>query len=224
MLVKRMNVNEKDIYMFLNEEALKSSLEYDLSRLVHVLTEEDRLVFYYVGHGFHNGIENYLSTYDMHPYNITNTSVSLQKILLNPLQKSTCKNALIFIDACAQSFQDENKRSQITNINDEELMLLVNEFPYYSTFLSCLPGQNSYSSDDLKNGIWTYHLVKGISGEVSEVIYRQKYITDVLLKDYLSNSVTKYTKKELGYDQNPKAILDSSYENVIVELEEVIIK
>ncbi|KJR44198.1 hypothetical protein UF75_5419 [Desulfosporosinus sp. I2] len=218
MLIKSMNVDENDIHMITNDKALKSTLEYDFNSLFYSLTEEDRLVFYYVGHGFHNGITNYLSTYDMHQCNIAETAVSLRKILLDPLRKSKCKNALIFIDACAQSFRDENERSQITDINDEELKLLTNEFPYYATFLSCQPGQSSYSSDILNNGIWTHHLVKAISGDVSEVLRSNKYITDRLLKDYLSSSVSIYTKVELGYNQNPKAILDSSYENIIVEI------
>jgi len=217
-LIKSMNVDENDIYMFIDETALKSSLEYDLKGLFNYLTEEDRLVFYYVGHGFHNGITNYLSTYDMHLYHIAETSISLRKLLLDPLRKSKCENALIFIDACAQSFQDENERSQITDINDEELILLTNEFPYYATFLSCQPGQSSYSSDILNNGIWTHHLVKALSGNVPEVLRNNKYITDRLLKDYLSSSVSLYTKEELGYNQNPKAILDSSYENIILEI------
>ncbi|WP_239617324.1 ATP-binding protein [Cohnella mopanensis] len=217
-LIKSMNVDENDIYMFMDEKALKSSLEYDLRGLFNYLTKEDRLVFYYVGHGFHNGITNYLSTYDMHQYHIAETAISLSKILLDPLRKSKCENALIFIDACAQSFEDENERSQITDINDEELILLTNEFPYYATFLSCQPGQSSYSSDILNNGIWTHHLVKALSGDVLEVLRSNKYITDRLLKDYLSSSVSIYTKEELGYYQNPKAILDSSYENIIVEI------
>jgi hypothetical protein len=218
LLIRSMNVDENDIYMISNEEALKSTLEYEFKTLFYSLTENDRLIFYYVGHGFHNGVTNYLSTYDMHQYNIAATAVSLREILLDPLRDSKCNNALIFIDACAQTFQDENMRSQITNINDEELILLTNEFPNYSIFLSCHPGQSSYSSDILNNGIWTYHLVEAMSGAVTEVIHSNKYITDRLLKDYLSGSVSAYTKKELGYNQNPKAILDSSYENIIAEI------
>ncbi|OPJ65881.1 sacsin N-terminal ATP-binding-like domain-containing protein [Clostridium chromiireducens] len=220
VLIKSLEVNEDDIYMYINEQAYKNNLEYDFQNLFHCLTEEDRLIFYYVGHGFHNGVTNYLSTYDMHRYHIIETSVSLRKILLDPLLKSKCKNALIFIDACAQSFQDENERSNINDINQDEIMILTSEFPYYATFLSCQPGQSSYGSDILKNGIWTYHLAKALSGSVSEVIQRNKYITDRLLKEYLSSSVCAYTKKELGYDQNPKAILDSSHETVIVEIED----
>lgn len=218
MIMESMGVAENDIFLIKNEEAFKSTLEYEFNGLFRSLTEEERLIFYYVGHGFHNGITNYLSTYDMHQYNIAETAVSLRKILIDPLRKSKCKNALIFIDACAQSFKEENERSNIANINYEELELLTSEFPYYATFLSCQPGESSYSSDILNNGIWTYHLVEAISGNIPEVMRSNKYITDILLKEYLSSSVPIYTKKELGKDQHPKAILDSNYENIIAEM------
>lgn len=224
MLIDDLGVDENEIYMFINDEALKSSIEYDLKSLFHSLTADDRLIFYYAGHGFHNGITNYLSTYDMHKSNIPETAVSLRKILLDPLRNSKCKIALIFIDACAQSFKEENGRNEISNINDEELIILTNEFPYYGTFLSCQPGQSSYSSDILKNGIWTHHLAKAISGNVPEVIHSNRYITDRLLMDYLSSSVAEYTKKELAYDQNPRAVIDSSNENIILEIPEKVIE
>lgn len=218
MLINTMHLEADDISMYANENALKSNLEYELKSLFYELTEQDRLIFYFVGHGFHNGTTNYLSTYDMHPYNIADTAVSLRKILLDPLKKSKCKNALIFIDACAQSFQDENSRNQITNINEEELRLINQEFPYYATFLSCQPGQSSFSSDILKHGIWTYHLVNAITGKEPSAVSNGKYITDRSLQNYLSEQVADYAKEELKHNQNPRAILDSSYENIIVEV------
>ncbi|WP_298938868.1 RNA-binding domain-containing protein, partial [uncultured Dysgonomonas sp.] len=205
MLVNVMKLSDDDIFMLINEEAFKSHLEYNFQGLFHSLTEDDRLIFYYVGHGFHNGITNYLSTYDTHKHHIAETSVSLTEILLDPLRKSKCRNALIFIDACAQIFQDENKRAQISDINDEELIMLSHDFPYYAMFLSCQPGQSSYSSDDLQNGIWTHHLVEALGGGVKEVIKSGKYITDRLLSDYLSSNVAAYTKMKLTYGQNPRA-------------------
>ncbi len=217
MLINIMGVDEKEIIEFKNENALKSSIEYNLQGLFHELKEDDRLIFYYVGHGFHNGVTNYLTTYDTHKQHIADTGISLRKILLDPLRKSKCKTALIFIDACAQTFHDPNERSQIASINDEEFIALNHDFPYYGTFLSCHPEQKSYSSDVLQNGIWTHHLVNALKGNVSEVI-KGKYVTDVCLKEYLSKSVSEYTKAELGRDQNPKAILDSGSENVILEI------
>jgi len=217
MLIDTMSIAEEDITIFQNQNALKSSIEYDLQGLFHSLTECDRLVFYYVGHGFHNGVTNYLTTYDTHKHHIAETGISLRKILLDPLRKSKCRTALIFIDACAQTFEDPNERSQIANINDEEFIALNQDFPYYGTFLSCHPEQKSYSCDVLQNGIWTYHLVNALKGNVSEVI-KGKYVTDVRLKEYLSKNVAEYTKAKLGRDQNPKAILDSGSENVILEI------
>ncbi len=217
LLVGNLNVTEENIHEFVNENACKSSLEYNLKSLFYSLTEEDRLIFYYVGHGFHNGTTNFLSTYDLHSLNISETAVSLRKILLDPLQKSKCKNALIFIDACAQSFQDENERSHISGINDEDFILITREFPYYATFLSCQTGQSSYSSDVLQNGIWTHHLVQAVRGEIPETIRECGYITDRLLSDYLSTKVAEYVRDELQKEQNPKATLDSTYENVVVK-------
>lgn len=61
-------------------------------------------------------------------------------------------------------------------------------------------------------------LVEALNGKVQEAIRDGKYITDRSLSDYLSSSVAVYTKEELHYDQNPRAILDSSNENVIVKI------
>ncbi len=217
-LITKMEVEEEDIHLFLNEDALKSSLQYDLQSLFHGLTSEDRLVFYYVGHGFHNGITNYLSTYDMHPHHVDTTAISLREILLDPFSQSKCKTAMIFIDACAQSFKDENSRNTLSNIESDEIRILMSEHKYLASYFSCQPGQNSYSCDDLKQGVWTHHLVKAIRGEASEAIINNKYITDRSLSDYLGSSVDEYTKNILFYEQNPKSILDSNSENVVVAI------
>lgn len=217
-LLSELGISEDDIYILRNEQAIKTEVEDVVKYQIFSMSEDDRLIFYYVGHGFHNGVSNYLSTYDMSQYDIANTAISLRKLLLDPLKQSKCKNALICIDACAQSFADENARSSLSNINDEELIIFSNDFPYYALFLSCQTGEKSYSCDDLKNGIWTHHLVEAIKGNVHEIVKDNRYITDRALGDYLSHSVSQYVKNKLGFDQNPKTILDASYENVIVDM------
>ena len=218
ILINRLGVEEKNIYLFLNEEALKSSLQYNLQGLFLELSSEDRLVFYYVGHGFHNGVTNYLSTFDMHPHHVDTTAISLREILLDPLSRSKCKSAMIFIDACAQSFVNENSRDTLSNIDSDEIKLLLSDQNYLASFFSCQPGQKSYSCDKLKQGIWTYHLSNAMDGEVPEVILSDKYITDRSLSDYLAKTVASYVKDELGYTQNPKSVLDTDSENVLVQI------
>lgn len=221
VLINSMNVKEEDITIIKNEEAIKSNLEFGLKMLFNSLTEKDRLIFYYVGHGFHNGVTNYLSTYDMHSFNITETAIPLSKLLLDPLKKSKCNNALIFIDACAKTFKDENERSNISDINDDELVVYANENPNYSIFLSCLTGQSSYSSDNLMNGVWTYHLINALSGKEERAIVNRSYITDRSLSNYLTNSVSQYTEPGWKYNQIPRSIIESSHENIILEMDKI---
>jgi len=218
MLISSMGILEENIHEWKNEDALKSNLDYDLSSLFHSLNENDRLIFYYVGHGFHNGVTNYLSTYDTHPFNIAETAISLRKILLDPLQQSKCKNAFIFIDACAKSFDNSSERSHIVNLNEDEFKVISSVFKSYSIFLSCNPGQSSYSCDKLENGIWTYFLTKSMRDQIKEIISDQEYITDRKLADYLSQIVAEYAKNEHGWNQNPTSILEASYETVITKI------
>tara|TARA_R110000851_G_scaffold333191_1_gene511484 strand:- start:256 stop:840 length:585 start_codon:yes stop_codon:yes gene_type:complete len=193
-------------------------LQYDLQGLFYGLSSKDRLIFYYVGHGFHNGVTNYLSTYDMHPMNVDKTAISLRDVLLDPLSKSECNSAMIFIDACAQSFVCANSRNTLSNIDVDEIKIILSDSNYLASYFSCQPGQSSYSCDNLKQGIWTYHLSQAMKGEKPDAVLSKKYVTDRSLSDYLAKSVTTYVKDELGYVQNPKSILDADSENVLVQI------
>jgi DNA modification methylase len=218
MMISKMNVKDDDIKMLINESALKSDIEYEMKQIFHELKENDRFIFYYVGHGFHDGISNYLTTYDSHPQELVNTTVSLQDILINPILKSKCKSALFFIDACAKKMQNKNTRSTINNIDENEFNILRNDNPYYATFLSCGPGESSYSCNILSNGIWTYHLNEAINGDISSILKENKYITDIDLSSYLSSSVSKYARDLKNYVQHPRAVIDSNEEQIIVTL------
>ncbi|MBC1573776.1 ATP-binding protein [Listeria booriae] len=215
MLKTSMGIEEDDIMTFIDEGAYGNVLENELDVLFNNLTEEDRLIFYYAGHGFHDGITNYLTTYDTHLNNIVGTSVTLNNILLNPLKKSECNNALIFIDACAEKIIGETERAIVTDFQDDEFKIITHGFPYYAVFLSCQVGEKSFSSNVLKNGIWTHHLIEAMKGNIVEILKDGKYLTDSVLQQYLSDAVPKYTETELNKNQNPKSILDSHYENLI---------
>ena len=218
VLINELDVEEENIHLILNEEALQNSLQYDLQGLFYGLSSKDRLIFYYVGHGFHNGVTNYLSTYDMHPMNVDKTAISLRDVLLDPLSKSECNSAMIFIDACAQSFVCANSRNTLSNIDVDEIKIILSDSNYLASYFSCQPGQSSYSCDNLKQGIWTYHLSQALKGEKPEAILSEKYLTDRSLSDYLAKSVTSYVKDELGHVQNPKSVIDADSETVLVQI------
>lgn len=217
MLETSLGVEQEDIYMYIDNQALKSRLKMDLRNLFQMLTKTDRLIFYYAGHGFHDGASNYLATYDTYKESLTETSISLRKLLLDPLMKSECNNALIFIDACASKVKVDSERGILSDLQSEEFTTVTHKYPYYAIFLSCQNEESSFSSDVLENGIWTYHLVNALKGNQKEILKDGNILTDIDLKKYLSDSVPKYTKQELQKEQHPKSIFDSQYENVIVK-------
>ncbi|MFI3805605.1 caspase family protein [Vagococcus fluvialis] len=45
MLIEDMNVKKEDIYLIINEQALKNNLRYELKSLFASRTEKDRLIF-----------------------------------------------------------------------------------------------------------------------------------------------------------------------------------
>lgn len=214
-LITHMGVDEKNIHVYMDEDALRSSLQYGLKGLFNELKESDRLIFYYVGHGFHNGVINYISAFDTHKSNIADTSISLRHTVLDPFSKSKCKTALFFIDACATTFIDENERNHVSNLDVEDLRVLSSNQNYCAIFLSCGAGQSSYSCDSLGNGVWTHYMTEALSGNVPEALSNKCFVTDRSLNEYLATSVAHYIKNSMNYDQNPRAILDSNGEYIV---------
>ncbi|TFH89240.1 DNA methyltransferase [Vibrio ouci] len=217
-LIKYWGVDENDIYEFKNNQAFKSSLEYEIYGLINNIKENERFIFYYAGHGFHDGTSNRISTYDTHPGNLFNTSISLRELIIDPIIQSKCTSALFFIDSCAQKISNDLSRRLLKNIDLEEFKLLTNENSHYATYLSCSTGQSSYSCDELQHGVWTYHLCAAFDLFLDEVIRGGEIVTDRSLSTYLSKHVSSYIAKKLNYEQSPKAILESSHENLLVKI------
>lgn len=218
MLVENWGVKDEDIVEFKNETALKNNLEYEVSGLLHDLSDKDRFIFYYAGHGFHDGQSNCISTYDTHLQNLPGTTLPLSSLIIEPVMKTNCKSALFFIDACAQKINSDSSRSVLSNLSYEEFKVIEGETSHYATFLSCSTGQSSYSCDDLQQGVWTYHLCEAFSRSLESVIVNESYVTDISLSKHLSRAVEKYVTEKLSYKQSPRAILNSSDETILVKI------
>lgn len=137
----------------------------------------------------------------------------MKKVLLDPLEKSNCEQSLIFIDACARELPDIIKgRDLISTMDIAEFEEFIEDATYRAIFCSCSPGEKSYSSNRLKHGIWTWHLIESLAGRMDDAIVRDLYITDSSLKDYLSHSVPKYIRKntDIRSTQTPYAVVSSA--------------
>lgn len=206
-----------------DSDASLAALQSDLAYAIQTLQAEELFIFYYAGHGFHGAGGNRLSAYDTNRVNIAGTSLMMRDDLLEPLQASACQQALIFVDACAENFKGVVKsRDVISNLEADEVDEFLNENWYLGVFLSCSPGEKSFPSTGLKHGIWTHFLLEALNGRAPEALTRDRWLTDVGLRDYLRKEVPHYITYEttLKATQRPQAILNASGSFKIHHVEE----
>lgn len=224
LLIDDFGLDESQIIMWLDEDASKSALENELPYEIQGLTKDDRFYFYYAGHGFYQGGVNRITAWDSHPFNLADTTVSIKDVLLDPLEKSNCDQSLIFIDACARELPKlVASRDLISNMDQREFENFIRSTSYTAMFLSCAPGENSYHSNILNHGIWTWHLLQALRGEMDDAIVNDYYITDSSLKNFLRYAVPRYIRKktEIRGTQTPLAIVSSSSTFEIRKLPEI---
>ncbi len=221
LLREEFEVPEENIIMWLDKDAIKSALEDELIYHIRQLTKDQRFIFYYAGHGFYQSSLNKLTCWDTHPTNLNGTTVSIKEILLDPLEKSECEQTLIFLDCCSTYLIEKiTGRDFISNFNDREFDEFIRSSNYHAIFMSCSPGEKSYSHEVLKHGIWTYHLIEALKGNIQDVVVRDSYITDNSIKNYLKVAVPKFITEKTEYrgTQMPYAKINSSSDFLIRQL------
>ena len=113
--------------------------------------------------------------------------------LLEPLAESRCRQALVFVDACAEEFRELVKsRDVISNLDADEVEEFIDSGWYLGVYLSCSPGEKSYPVEKLGHGVWTHFLLEAISGRADRALTRDRWLTDAGLRDYLAVEVPRF--------------------------------
>lgn len=209
--------------IYLNGEATQSTIKNELAVTIRRLGPDDLFIFYYAGHGFHGPDGNRLSAADTSYFNRQDTSLSIREILVDPLVNNhQARRALAFIDACAEHLPKDG-RSALANLDPKELQAFLTTANYSAVFLSCQPGEQSWSTGVIKNGIWTYHLIKALKGEAAQAIGPGGYITDASLKDYLAVAVPAFIRDHttITAEQTPQAAITATKTFAICKIEDV---
>ncbi|MES2256453.1 MAG: caspase family protein [Pseudomonadota bacterium] len=201
------------IEVMLDRDATHASLKYALLETIRGLQPEDLFIFYYAGHGYHCAGGNRITLWDTHAHHISDTTLLLRDILLDPLAKSSCEHALAFIDACASGFEDViGSRDVFSSMDKRELEEFLSSARYSALFLSCEPGQKSYSSPTLHHGIWTHFLIEALSGVADDAITSSDHVTDTSLRDYLARAIPQFITQhtQIRDTQNPIAMINAT--------------
>lgn len=202
-----------DVRILLDNEVTVSTIHYELKGAIDILEEDDLLIFYYAGHGFHGAGGNRITGWDTHPHHIDTTTVLLRSALFDPFEAGRGKRLLAFIDACARRFAPTVPgRDVVAELNEEELRRALAVERYSGVFLSCEPGQASFPADAHGHGAWTYFLLQALSGTAEQALDRERYLTDRSLKDYLTAQVPRFLREQttIRGQQRPRAIIDAS--------------
>lgn len=203
-----------------DEEATLSVLKYEVPQTIAGLREDDVFVFYYAGHGFYGEGGNRLTAFDSNASNLDGTTWLLRELLTDPLERSACRRALIFIDACAETLEVPG-RSVVRPFDAEEFANFAAAASFHAVFMSCGPGEKSFSSAALEHGIWTHFLLKALRGEAEEALSQERYLTGNGLQDYLRKMVPAFVADERhSGTQRPYARIGGSGSFAICEVPE----
>ena len=187
-----MGVPSENIKMLRNNKATRSEI---LSALkfwlpAQVKAGKTRVYILFSGHGLTSDedAQKYWLPFDVNKELLAETAVS-EKWALAELQKLQAKSITIFLDSCFSGLarKGESLDPQTRGIKFKSA---VAHMPTNFTMISAsAANQTALASDDFKQGIFSYFLVKGLAGQ-ADADGNQR-VTHGELIDYLSQKVDK---------------------------------
>ncbi|MDB5576648.1 MAG: hypothetical protein JWR80_1824 [Bradyrhizobium sp.] len=203
-------IADVDPHLLVDSHASLSTIGGDANYIISSLAPTDLFIFYYAGHGCQIEGANRLTAWDTNPLQLGSSTIALDEDVIAKIRASQCTRSLLFIDACAESMKDlATSRSLIFDLSDEEIEERLEGTDYMAVFLSCSDGEKSYGSDAIGHGIFTYHLLRALKGEDPRALERDRWMTDVTLRDWLVSEVQNFitNKTRIREKQTPRAIL-----------------
>lgn len=213
----------KNIRLLPSSTATKTTIESHLRTTLSSADEDDYVTIFYAGHGFAENDHNYLTCSDTVRGDLVQTSISLQAILKG-IRKSKCKKIVLFLDSCHSGFEiDESMRGILSDITDDEFREFFKDSEYHIAFASCDTAEYSYSSNKLRHGIWTHHIIEAFKGNAVRALERNRFLTADSLQVYLSKEVPRTVRKLVTGPQvqRPRVLGNCSKEFILADFKEI---
>lgn len=156
----------------------------------------DTLVFHFSGHGFlADGGTMYLAGSDFDPQSPATTGLAVET-LRNELAGCRAKTRFVFLDACHSGAFGAGNR-----LDGQALANAFRALPGTVTITSSSAQQPSLESAALRQGVFTYWLVRGLRGEANSTVDRQ--IDAAELFRFVKDKVLETARTEQGLVQQP---------------------
>lgn len=168
---------QKDITTYHDFAPQLPTLKNVLSRLQQITqsaTTVDTILFYFSGHGVVDSHTHkvFLCLQDTQKSDLENTGLSLQ-LLLQSLASSGVQNQLVWLDACHSGGMTLRGTTPEKFFNPtpqlvELLQKRAAKSQGFYALLSCDNDQQSWEFPELGHGVFTYYLIRGLSGEAAD--------------------------------------------------------
>lgn len=174
---------------------------------VKVRKQKTDLYVFYSGHGLpsDDGKNLYFLPHGTDRQFLERTALTQQNII-SEIKASQPRSVTMFIDAC---YSGQTRTGETLVASARPIAILQSAATYppeYSVFSASAPDQFSSSNPDLKHGIFSYYLMKGMEGEADE--NKDGKITYGEMQSYLKDTVGRQAMT-LNRRQNPQLIGES---------------
>ena len=172
----------------------------------HINAGKTDVFIYYSGHGLSQEQvkQKYFLPFDVNTDLLEETAIN-QKSLFKQISQAGAKSVVVFLDTC---FSGTNRMGQtlVQNQRAVNMKLNADALPAGFSVLSAASNlQVAYGDDSLQHGIFTYFLLKAISGEQSAQPSRQLNMGQ--LADYVTQKTRQFALNN-NKQQDPKFIGD----------------
>lgn len=180
------------VQLLTDSQATRDAILDRIEQVGKTLPEGDgTLIFYFSGHGLAEDNTNYLASFGAVAGRLQSSALSLKEVEAE-IRKTQAPRAVLFIDACRDPLPTGSKganRGFIYEKSEGMKVLFATKF-----------GEKSYERDELKQGVFSHFLNKGLRGQAAEA---DGLITFDSLTRYVQQGTADWTLEHLKTTQLP---------------------
>ena len=212
--IRALGVKPENIKLLLDDSADEVEILAAFRNWLPMKVKKNKtdLIVFYSGHGLpgDDGKSLYFLPYNAHRELIEDTAINQNKIV-SAIQAAQPRSVTMFIDAC-YSGQARSGETLLANARPVALKSTAGTYPEgFTVITASQPDQISWSSPNLKHGIFSFYLMKGLEGDADE--NKDGKITVGELQNYLSDMVPRQALS-MSRKQIPQLVGDT--ERVLV--------
>lgn len=191
---------------------IKANIEREIKAVLEKSKKGDTVLLAFAGHGlqFEGQPDAYFCPSDARPFkNRVDTLVSLSA-MYKQLKESFAGIKVLLVDACRND-PDESRGAR-SGIDADSAPRPPQGV---AALFSCRAGERAFERDELKHGVFFYHVLQGLRDEAKD---RKGNVTFAGLASYVNQEVPVWVAKNIGKGarQSPNLKADYSTEPVLV--------